>query len=553
MWRDLALLLAACLGLWAWTMGMWDLWGPDETRYVQVAKELLERSDHNWLLLTVNYEPYGQKPPLPFWAFAAMLELTRRVVSTWTVRIPSVFMGTLAVLLTYLLSRRRFGRPVGWLAAWLLVTSPLFCVETATARLDVIFTGFVMISMWAWLARRPGEPLTRARVLLYWLGFLGGFFTKGPPVLLIALVPLAWEAWRARGARPLREVRLAAGLAATVALVGGWLWWQTHTAPAGFVEHQIESATLERLVNPRLHNRPPWYYLESLLSDGFTPWALFLGAGLIHLWRRRREPLAEWPVLRPLLAWLLPLFVFFSIIPGKREQYLLPMFPAMAILTAWYFETALRGRAVFAWVRRLLTVVARALGLGMPGAAVFFARRADVAQKLAMDLRPIHLAVWVAYGLFLAGTAWAWRRARTWGDAFRLVIICMYLGELGVFVAINPVINRAKSFRIMSQTIDRHLTGGPRVVGALGDTMKPELQVYGHYRMVDMDSNPAILSRQAAALPPVIISEPKQWKKAAPALEPLGYKPVFEGSRRQDYVGVYVRPVPTAPADGTRK
>ena len=72
-WKQLGLLIALCLGLWAWTCGLWDLWGPDEARYVQIAKELLPR--RNWFLLTLHGQPYDEKPPLPFWMLAGMLKL----------------------------------------------------------------------------------------------------------------------------------------------------------------------------------------------------------------------------------------------------------------------------------------------------------------------------------------------------------------------------------------------------------------------------------------------------------------------------------------------
>ena len=61
--KHLLMLYGACVVLWYWTCGLWDLWGADEGRYAQVAKELLGRK--NWFFLTVHGEPYDQKPPLP--------------------------------------------------------------------------------------------------------------------------------------------------------------------------------------------------------------------------------------------------------------------------------------------------------------------------------------------------------------------------------------------------------------------------------------------------------------------------------------------------------
>src|SRR5688572_28518224 len=81
--RDLLILSLLCAVTFWWNYGLWDLWGPDEGRYVQIARELLGRS--NWFLLTVHGESYDQKPPLPFWLFAWMLKLGHGAVNVWLI------------------------------------------------------------------------------------------------------------------------------------------------------------------------------------------------------------------------------------------------------------------------------------------------------------------------------------------------------------------------------------------------------------------------------------------------------------------------------------
>ena len=108
---------------WATSCGSWDLWGNDEGRYVQVAKELLGR--RNWLHLTLFGSNYDNKPPLAFWLFAGMLKLNGGAVSAWLVRLPAVVFGTLTVVLTYLIGAHCYGKRVGLLAGLMLASGPL--------------------------------------------------------------------------------------------------------------------------------------------------------------------------------------------------------------------------------------------------------------------------------------------------------------------------------------------------------------------------------------------------------------------------------------------
>ena len=108
-------LVAFAAFLFALDTSQHDLWPPDEPRYAQVAREMLESGD--WLVLRVNGEPYLEKPPLLFWAIAAVSVPFGDITET-TARIPSILAGLGTVVLTYLIATRLFGRRTAWWAGW---------------------------------------------------------------------------------------------------------------------------------------------------------------------------------------------------------------------------------------------------------------------------------------------------------------------------------------------------------------------------------------------------------------------------------------------------
>jgi 4-amino-4-deoxy-L-arabinose transferase-like glycosyltransferase len=110
-WVQTALLLGFCLTLYCLNLGRWDLWKPDEPRYVQVAREMVTGGD--WALMHLNGKMYTDKPPLFFWMIALSSYLWQGFTS-FSARFPSAFFGTLTVLLTFLIGRELYSSRMGF-------------------------------------------------------------------------------------------------------------------------------------------------------------------------------------------------------------------------------------------------------------------------------------------------------------------------------------------------------------------------------------------------------------------------------------------------------
>ncbi|MDO9351075.1 MAG: glycosyltransferase family 39 protein, partial [Deltaproteobacteria bacterium] len=119
-WTQFALLLGFCFVLFFLNLGRWDLWNPDEPRYAQVAREMVDGGD--WILMHFNGKMYADKPPLFFWLIALSSALWGGLTS-FSVRFPSAVFGTLTILLTFLIGRHLYSSRTGFLAGLILVTS----------------------------------------------------------------------------------------------------------------------------------------------------------------------------------------------------------------------------------------------------------------------------------------------------------------------------------------------------------------------------------------------------------------------------------------------
>jgi 4-amino-4-deoxy-L-arabinose transferase-like glycosyltransferase len=533
--RHLFLLLAACLGLWSWSCGLWDLWGPDESRYVLIARELLPR--HNWFLLTLYGRPYDQKPPLPFWLFAAMLKLHGGVVSSALVRLPSVAFATLAVLMTYLIGRRLWGERAGLLAGFILLTSAQFMEDAPAAELNIMYTGWTTLALGIWFLSAPAAGRWEWwRAALFWGAVAGAFFTKGPLAVLIVVSALGGAAWAARSARPLTATRPVLGLLGVLALAGLWLWLQARAAGGQFVAGQVKGQTLDRFLSGS-HQAPFYYYFPRLFTSIFVPWGGFLIPAGLRLKRLGRGGLPAG--MGALRGWVLVPFLVLVLANGKRQAYLLPLLPAMALIVAWYFETRLREGRPWPVLGRVLGGLDLAFGVALLGAAAALLARPGLAAGHGVAaVGPFGVVMLALAGAgALALGAWSLRRT-TWPalPAISLTATMWILG-LVTFSVVNPALNPAKSSRAFScrlEALAQGRAGG--VVGAIGKGSNPEYHVYGAYRVVPLVGK--IMAAGPQKLPALLVGRAGDWR-AVPGAVKCGYHLAWRGVVSKDVLEVY--------------
>ncbi len=141
---QILILLGFCYFLYFFNLGLWDLWVPDEPKYAQVAKEMVDRGD--WILMHFNGNVYGDKPPLFFWLIALSSYLWQGFTS-FSVRFPSALFGTLTVLLTFLLGKRLYSSRAGFFSGLILATSSHFMYLSTRANIDATLTFFTTTSL----------------------------------------------------------------------------------------------------------------------------------------------------------------------------------------------------------------------------------------------------------------------------------------------------------------------------------------------------------------------------------------------------------------------
>lgn len=415
-------------------IGTHDLWPADEPRYAQVAREMRDSGDY--LTPRINGEPYNEKPPLLFWAIAAASKPFGGVTAV-SARIPSVVSALVVVALTYLLAARLYDPRVAFWSALLLITANRFWWQATHAQIDMLLTAFMtgcLYAFWRWhQERRP------AWLWVFYACSAAGVYAKGPVGIIFPLLLIFAYYWRRP--EPRKQTHWVWGVLAVAVLIALWFVpariaasreaeTVVHQAVASNLFHQ----TVGRFILGVSKAQWPWYYLETLPVD-WLPWSLFLPWTLYYVWKRRRES----SEMRFLLCWIVPAFVFFSISIGKRALYLLPLYPAMAILIARsVLELMNSGRIT--WRRRTGLVWAIVLFVAALGPfALRFSKYPGAWDPRLM----VFSACAVAFGFV---TLYHWKR--TGMDRLHALVAAHFAG-LAIIAAlvVLPVVNQFKSAR----------------------------------------------------------------------------------------------------------
>ena len=386
---------------------------PDESRFTQQAQEMKESSD--WIVPTIGGLPNADKPPLLFWAIG-LVSLPFPRVTEVTARIPSALAALAVLLLTMRLGRRLWGSPaVGAGAALILLTGIEFFQKAQWVSCDMLLTAWTMTAITLWREALFEDRAGAGRIVLGWVAAAAGVLTKGPVGLLWPVLWLVSEA-AARGRwRVLARLPRSGGPVVFALLVGGWLAAFGSAAGWPYLREAMITQNLTRYA-AAWNSVKPWYFYFSQAPADLLPWSFLMpGIAILVIDRvRTRDGAPEGIAVRAAALFFLLGFLFFSGSSGKRGVYLLPSFPAFALLASGAFLRPRRpGEPGARW--RTAALVASALlgavvGIGVPLVA---ARGISGLPAEAGGLMgAIEVAAVAAGGLALAlGAAVAIRRA----------------------------------------------------------------------------------------------------------------------------------------------
>ncbi|NEX59882.1 glycosyltransferase family 39 protein [Noviherbaspirillum galbum] len=407
------LFLVFCL-VWFYALGARTLVPTDEGRYAEMAREMLATGD--WITPRLNGIKYFEKPPLQTWMNA--LTFAAFGLGEWQARLWTGLSGLLGVVLAGYTAGRLYGRRTGFHAGMVLGSSFLWAALSHVNTLDMGLAGMMTLSLCSLLLaqRDAADPRERRRWMwACWAGMalavlskgLIGIVLPGAVLVLYTLFSRDWGIWK--------RLHLVSGLLVFFAITTPWFVLVSMRNPE-FPQFFFIHEHFQRFTSKVHHREGPWYYFFPILLLGIVPWLGLLPQSLAGALRPagvNGNTTAEPSRFRPgimLLTWSAFIFFFFSISGSKLPSYILPIFPALAILIALEFERASPRALIFT---AAVLAVAGAAGLAYAGRIPHLASNA-YEQPLYTAYAPWVMAA-AAIGLIGAVVAMGHvRRQRDW-------------------------------------------------------------------------------------------------------------------------------------------
>jgi len=444
------MLLFAFAAIWFSNLEYRKLVNPDEGRYAEIPREMIASGD--WITPRLNDIKYFEKPALQYWATATAYTVFGE--HQWTARLWSALTGFLGVLMVLFTGRRLFGAQAGWYAALVLASSLLWVLIGHINTLDMGVSLFLSAAVCAFLLAQQdtAEARTRGRwMLAAWAALALAVLSKGLiglvlPGAALVLYVLIERDWRLAG-----RLRLVAGVALMLALTLPWFVAVSRANPEFFHFFFIHEHFERFLTKQHGRYQPPYYFIPVLLA-GMLPWTIVLLDTLARAWKR--DPQQKFQVRRFLLVWAAVVFVFFSVSDSKLVSYILPMFPALALLIGARL-TAISARAL-AWQTLPAAIAGIALLALLPGIGRYASR--EVPVEMLRDYADWLFAAGLLQIAGAAACAWLAWRGRTGAALLALAGAGLLFGQLAL--SGHESLSRANSAYHIVQKIKPELKAG---------------------------------------------------------------------------------------------
>ncbi|HET7548463.1 MAG TPA: phospholipid carrier-dependent glycosyltransferase [Usitatibacter sp.] len=397
---------------------------PDEGRYSEIAREMALSGD--WVTPRLDGIKYFEKPPLQYWATAAVFRAFGEGEAT--ARLYVAACGLLTILVAAYASRR-LGSPATRLGTVLaLFASPYFMALGTIVTLDMGVTLWITAALCAFvLAEQAAERGSRSAarwIAAAWAAMALAVLSKGLIGIVFVAAAVFFHIVLRRDFSVLKRLGWGYGIPIFLALAAPWFVMVSLRNP-GFAHFFFIHEHFQRFLTHEARRVEPWWFFLPIVAFGFLPWSFAMPAAIAHAWRG--EAGARFQPLRVALAWCAFVVLFFSASGSKLPTYVLPVFPVLGIVLGRYLADA-PPRRLGLWA-----ALGAALAIPLAAAAFSMDRRPHDAWTAQMyaAARPWAIAAVAAYlagvlcgaGLLRAGRRWVGVAAIALGSL--LVIECI--------------------------------------------------------------------------------------------------------------------------------
>jgi 4-amino-4-deoxy-L-arabinose transferase-like glycosyltransferase len=500
-----------------------SLWDIDEGNNAECAHEMYESG--NYVVPTFNYKIRLDKPVLLYWLQALAYHVCG--VNEWAARLPSALASLLALLTVYELGRCLFDPSAALLAGLILAGSVAFCAAAHFANPDALLNLCILLTMWCIWQHYTNRG--------WWVVGAGaacglGMLAKGPVALVLPLTTAMLFILVRRDLRRWRDPRLLAAALTFVLVAAPWYVWVGLETKGEWLAGFFWKHNVERTVGVMENHGGPFFYYGLVLLAGLAPWSVFLYPVIRYSLSALRKgenvdggQRATDGGRQFLLCWAAVWLVFFTVVRTKLPNYVLPAYPALALLMASFLDDWRRGQRVLpAWIMPLSLACLALAGAGV-GAGLLIAGDALPLALPGRRLPGLEKAAWLG-GVFLLGAAaaaWCLRRGRRGGLIGCVAVSGIVFSAALALWGVN-LVDRFKAPRPLVQALPADQLYREVRIGAIG-YFQPSLVFYCKRELHCPENAACALQFLYTPLPVYLFVSAEKWEQLR-AVAPTSFR-----------------------------
>jgi 4-amino-4-deoxy-L-arabinose transferase-like glycosyltransferase len=318
--------------LFFFKLGSFSLYDAAETTYGEFTKQI--RLTGDWITMHYNGEIIFDKPPLYFWL--ATLATYIFGFGEFAIRFWAALSGVFTVLVTYYLGKSFYNQRVGFFSAIIAMTSFQFLIQSRIAEIDILLVFFITLSfLFFWQGYHTKKPN------FYWLFYAAmafGTLTKGVIGAALPITAIFLFLLFRKEPNRIREMQILPGIVIYFLIASPWYIAEWYLHGQRFTDFVLGFLFLSRFKGVVAGHPGPWYYYFLALLLGFAPWSHFLPYSLWKTWKNKLNS----PELLS-LCYIIPVFIVFSIAKTKLPNYVLPLYPFLAIMVGKLWDDFLEA------------------------------------------------------------------------------------------------------------------------------------------------------------------------------------------------------------------
>jgi 4-amino-4-deoxy-L-arabinose transferase-like glycosyltransferase len=447
-------LIVTCWILYFFGLGDMPIKDIDEAMHATTSKDMVLSGD--WVTPRFNGENFYDKTPLYNWL--AAISFLFLGFTEYAARLPAALLGLGCVLITYWLARSMFGPVAAFLSALVLATSAESIVLARVVVHDISLAFFMTLALTLFFVGYKNEKHRKPAFLFGYAALGFAVLAKGPVGVVLPMMIIGLFLICKRRLGFLKEMQVGWGLLIFLAVAAPWYILMSVKNP-DYSEYFFLKQNIGNFLSQQSRHPKPFYYYIPVLMGGFFPWSLFLPLALFRAIRAKAALHGDGVTFA--LIWFGVIFIFFSMASSKLGTYILPLFPAAALLVGvlWHDLLFASNRVLHKGIFYSYLPFAAIMPLALAYLLLF--PPGSLTNDTGMPVSLVYfLAAWVAGCALLSIGLVAIKKYRAFVGSIAGMTVTLFLL---VLIYITPLLGPHISSKELALKLDKLMDSGENI------------------------------------------------------------------------------------------